>query len=179
MGLLAEVHRHASVLYIAPPEAIAKARNDLSRDCQDKPVVWFGLVYPYKKVVQRFEAEHIKYDNMFYIDCVSAAAVGEDIARTDHVLFVRDPQDLTGMAMAVDAFLSELPQERYVFMSALQVLHYYNSEAAVVHFIQFLVERAKSAGVHLVVMAADREDERLLRRCKGLFEKVVQEEKNG
>lgn len=166
-------HR-GSLLFIDDMGALPCVRLQLAHELQDHATVWFSLAHPYTKTIQLFDEHGIRHDKTFFIDTISDAGPGKPVGRIGNALLMHDASDLTGMAMALDAALQEMPGERYIVLSCLSELHLYNSTPVALNFLQLLTERAREAGTHLIALAPRGHDEEFVNQCRGLFEQVTE-----
>ena len=107
----------------------------------------------------------IDTSKLFFIDCVSKEKVREDVL---HI----GPEDLDMLSTAIQAFIKDIPGEKFMIIDALSTLLIYNNENKVAKFVQDVTDYASENNVYIIAFSPKTQGEELLNKIFNFFDKV-------
>lgn len=141
-------------------------------DVLDVPTIFISLAKPASTYLSMIEKNEINPEKIFFVDC-STQAIPSKI-RTENVLFIQNPADLTSIGISVSQFLEVVPGKKAIIIDAVNTLKIYNNENTVLRFIQFLIRKVKLYNAKLVVIASRSKDDALIDKMVPFFDEVIQ-----
>lgn len=112
---------------------------------EDKPILFISFNRPQESVARGMEAQSIKTDKIFFIDCISKSL--GNVTRKKNVIHIESASDLTALNIAVNEFYSKIPGPKYVIVDALATLLIYSPEELVVKFVRSVLEGAQESKI--------------------------------
>ncbi len=170
MKNIRNLKRYENVLVIEEAQKIQKTIRGILKSI-DKPIIYIDLIKPISSILRDLAENKINAEKIFTIDCVTKNTVGE-VVRTDNILFVRSPKDLTGIGIAVSEFLQSIPGEKYIIIDSLRVLTIYNEAAVVLRFIRSVLENAPKSKTKVIVLSSKGKDEILIKEVSQFFSEI-------
>lgn len=117
-------------------------------------IILISFAKPASSWLASFERAGLNTEKIFFVDC----SVKMSRVRTENVLFIQDPSDLTSIGISISQFLGVIPGKRAVIIDDIGTLKVYNSEETSLKFNQFLIRKIKDYNSKLVVLTSKKRD---------------------
>lgn len=170
MKNIKNIKKYKNVLVIEEAQKMQKTIQGILKSI-DKPIIYIDLIKPVNSVLRDLAENKINTEKIFTIDCITKKAVG-NVVRTENILFVQEPTDLTGIGIAVSQFLRSISGEKYIIIDSLRVLALYNEAAIVLEFIKSLLRNAQRSKAKVIVLSSRGKDEILIKEVSQFFNKI-------
>lgn len=123
--------------------------------------VYVTVAKPYKTMVDIFNANNISTEDMIFIDCITALALGNDMQRAGNCIFTK-PESLTNLSIALLNALKNLSKdnERILIMDTLSTLMLYNQAKSISQFMHLLAFNLRDMGVRSVIFTLEEDTDR-------------------
>ncbi len=158
--LKAEVAQVAedAIILVLPSEkaydgALVSLVGLLSR--QNLSIVYVTLNKPAATLARFFQKEKVSIENMHFVDCVTPL-VQPDVQGNERVLYV-NPNNLTGISIAVNEFVEALPKPTVVIFDSLATLLVYNSLPEVQRFSIYLCNKIRLSQTRGFLLSVEAE----------------------
>ena len=122
-----ELENYESVLIVEDAESLRARVNDILETLQDKPIIYLNLTNTYTSLVSNLKKDGLKINNIFFIDCITQLA-GGNVSDQENVFFIKEPNDLTSLGIAISQFFESIPGEKWLVLYAFSILKIYNKE---------------------------------------------------
>lgn len=106
--------------------------------------VYITINRPYTNIVETLDSKKIKYDSVYFIDCITETAGGTP-TKSEKVLYMASPQSLTDLGVAIDELMHLLKDRKnvYLILDSISMLLIYNNHTSVVEFIHFISSKMR------------------------------------
>jgi len=108
-----ELKNYESVLIVEDTKSLRVTVNDILKTLQDKPIIYINLTNTYNSVVSNLKKDELKINNILFIDCITQLA-GGNVCNPENVLFIKEPNDLTSLEIAISKFFESIPDEKWL-----------------------------------------------------------------
>jgi hypothetical protein len=169
-----ELQNYESVLIVEDTKSLRVTVNDILRTLQDKPVIYINLTNTYNSLISNLKKDGLDINNILFIDCITQLA-GGNVSSQENVLFIKDPNDLTSLGIAISQFFESIPGEKWLVFYGFNILKIYNKEDIVLRFIQSIFKNASANNAKIIVLSTQAKNESLIKKMAQFFEKVVME----
>ncbi|MBI5253367.1 MAG: hypothetical protein HY930_03090 [Euryarchaeota archaeon] len=136
--------------------------------------IYVTLNRPFASLKNILEAEKIKMERMFFIDCITRMVGGTQ--RAGNVIFTQAPQNLTELSISITKIIESMPKEakKFLFLDSLSTLLIYNASGTVTQFVHFLTSKVRLWGIGAVFVSLEKEaDEKLLSTLSSFADNIV------
>lgn len=154
-----------SQLTITSVETLQSKINATVKSFDGRIGIYISLNKTQKSTEEILKKNGINTDKLFFIDCVTIEKVRED------VLHIR-PEQLDKLSTAINEFIKDIPDDKFLIIDALSTLLIYNNENKVAIFIKELTEYASDNNVHVIAFSPKTQGEELLDKIFNFFDKV-------
>ena len=143
----------SSVLYIVDPAVYFKKIVEIFKGrLAGKNVIYITTNKTYGAMTQLFKSENVDMGHIFFIDCISQQ-INRNAAGTPNCVVLDGPKNVTQIGIAISKAMVSVPGEKTLFLDSLSTMLIYNDSSVVSRFSNFLMNKAKGAGVDGCVMA--------------------------
>ncbi|MCJ7572626.1 MAG: hypothetical protein MUO82_12270 [Candidatus Thermoplasmatota archaeon] len=167
-----ELKNYESVLIVEDAKSLRVTVNNILKILQDKPVIYLNLTNIYNSLMSDLKKDGIKINNILFIDCITQIVGGND-SNQENVIFIKNPNDLTSIGIAISQFFESIPDEKWLILYAFSILKIYNKEDTILRFIQSIFENASANNAKIVILSTQIKNENLIKKMALFFEKVV------
>lgn len=95
----------------------------------------------------------VPVSRMYFVDCVSRL-MNADTEKAEGVIFVH-PQNLTGIALAINEMISAIKGEKFLFFDSLSTLLIYNNVGSVEKFSHFITNKIRLLNLRGVILTLE------------------------
>jgi len=169
-----ELNNYESILIVEDVKSLRVTVNDILKTLQDKPIIYINLTNTYNSLVSNLKKDGLKINNILFIDCITRLT-GDSASDQENVLFIKEPNDLTSLEIAISEFFESIPGEKWLVLYAFSILKIYNKEDIVLRFIQSIFENASASNAKIVILSTQIKNDSLIKKMAHFFEKVVME----
>lgn len=169
-----ELNNYESVLIVDDVKSLSVTVNNILKILQDKPVIYLNLTNTYNSLVSNLKRDGLKINNILSIDCITQLVRG-NVSDQENVLFIKEPNDLTSIGIAISQFFDSIPGEKWLVLYGVSILKIYNKEDIVLRFIQSIFENASASNAKIVILSTQIKNDSLIKKMAHFFEKVVME----
>lgn len=169
-----ELKNYESVLIVEDTKSLRVTVNDILKTLQDKPIIYINLTNTYNSVVSNLKKDELKINNILFIDCITQLA-GGNVCNPENVLFIKEPNDLTSLEIAISKFFESIPDEKWLVFYGFNILKIYNKEDIILRFIQSIFENASASNAKIIILSTHVKNDSLIKKMAHFFEKVVME----
>ncbi len=162
----------SSLLKITSVEKLQDEINKVVESFSGIPGIYVSLNKTQRGVENIFLKNKIDMSKLFFIDCVSADSLEEDIL---HI----SPSNLDGLSYAINDFIKEIPGKKFLLLDALSTLLIYNPENKVAAFVKEVTEYADRQDVKVIAISPLTKGEDLLNKIFNFFDEVEKDEEEG
>ena len=117
--------------------------------------IYVTINKPANSIKAYLSKNRLSSDKLYFGDCVSKL-INETAKRDENVVFV-DPQDLTGIALAVNEMISSIKGEKFLFLDSLSTLLIYNSTGSVEKFSHFITTKIRILNLKGVILTLEED----------------------
>ncbi|MFQ5406053.1 MAG: hypothetical protein ACE5DI_02775 [Candidatus Micrarchaeia archaeon] len=174
-GFLKAITENNSVLLVSKAGSLQHAFHEVLKEVAKKPVIQILLTRPYNVILKELKIENIHKNNIFFVDCCTIFA-GEPTVNNDNVFFVKEPDDLTGISIIIEQFLSSIDGEKYLVIDALRLFSIFNDEEILMRFVSSLLKIAAENNTKTIVLTTKEKHRDLINKISPFFESVVESE---
>jgi len=154
-----------SLLIITSVEKLQDEINSLVKSLNKTAGIYISLNKTQKSTEEILKKAGVNVDKLFFIDCVTTEKVRDDVL---HIT----PEQLDVLSSAVDAFIKDIPGEKFLVIDALSTLLIYNNENKVAKFVKDVTSHASDNDVKIVAFSPKTQGEELLNKIFNFFDKV-------
>jgi KaiC/GvpD/RAD55 family RecA-like ATPase len=154
--LIKEMER--TLLYIIPPEQYMQAVMGIIKEqANNASIIYITTNKPYYSLVESFKNNSIDSEKIFFIDCVTQQAQGNKGQDVHNCLFLDSPSHITGLSVAINQAVKDMPGNKIVLLDSLSTLLIYNDDKVIGQFSHFFVNmmRARNASTILIALESD------------------------
>jgi len=159
----------ASKLIITPVEKLQERIIEIIKDYKDKIGIYVSLNKTQKSAEEILKKSNIDTKRLFFIDCVTLEQTKEE------VLHIK-PNDLDRLSYAINEFIKDIKEDKFLIIDALSTLLIYNNENKVAAFVKEITEYASQNNVEVIALSPKTKGEELLNKIFNFFDKVKKEE---
>jgi hypothetical protein len=134
-------------------------------------IIFISFAKPSSTWLALLEKAGLNTEKIFFVDCSVQPMPAKP--RTENVLFIQDPSDLTSIGISISQFLGVIPGKKAVIIDDIATLKIYNPENTVLRFAQFLIRKIKNYNSKLVVVASQRLDH-IVDKLSPFFDYVIE-----
>lgn len=139
---------------------------------QNLSIIYVTLNKPASTLARFFQKEKISIENIHFVDCVTSL-VQPDVQGNERVLYV-NPNNLTGVSIAVNEFMDALPRPTAVVFDSLATLLVYNSLPEVQRFSIYLINKIRLSQMRGFLLSVEAEmNPELLRALSKVCDKTI------
>lgn len=162
-----------SALIITPVEKIQGATNSVIKSFLNSNTTGVYVCFnrPHKAVKSLIEKDGINTEKIFFIDCI-ATGLGE-AEKSDNVLHIQSPADLTGLSIAINEFIEKIPDNKFLIIDALTTLLIYNREDIVIKFVKSISEQSMKSSLKTVILTPEPRGGDLINKISLFFDKII------
>lgn len=171
---MVDITNYESVLIVEGAKSLRTTVNEILKTLQDRPIMYLNLTTTYNSLVSNLKKDGLNINNILFIDCITQLA-GGNASDQENVLFIKEPNDLTSLGIAISQFFESIPSEKWFVLYGFSILKIYNKEDIVLRFIQSIFENASANNAKIVVLSTQVKNESLIKKMAHFFEKVVME----
>jgi len=154
-----------SLLIVTSVETLQNKINNTVKSFNSYPGIYVSLNKTQKSTEQALEKSHIDTKKLFFIDCVTAEKVRDDVL---HIA----PEKLDLLSSAINEFIRDIKGKKFLIIDALSTLLIYNDENKVAKFAKEVTEYASANDVEVVAFSPKTKGEELLNKIFNFFDKV-------
>jgi len=174
---LADLPENFIVLLIVPAEKYAEANSELLKYMvteKNLQGIYITINKPYKSILEQLKKDKIDPKKIFFIDAITQTAGGTP-EKTDEVLYMASPQNLTDMGIALEQALQSIQaKEKFLFLDSLNTLLIYNSADTVASFTHFLTGKIRVMGLKGVFISLKKDtDHQLIEMLSQFGDKII------
>lgn len=169
---MVDIINYESVLIVEDAKSLRATVNEILKTLQDKPIMYLNLTTTYNSLVSNLKKDELNINNILFIDCITQLA-GGNVSNQENVLFIKEPNDLTSLGIAISQFFESIPSEKWLVLYGFSILKIYNKEDTVLRFIQSIFENASANNAKIVVLSTQVKNDSLIKKMAHFFEKVV------
>ncbi len=153
-----------SELIIAPIEKLEKKKIEIVKN-NKKPGIYVSLNKSVRGLKKLFDKNKIKYDKIFFIDCVSSKKENPETL----IIF---PDQINNLEYAIKTFIDEIKGEKILIIDALSTLLIYNRENEVAKFIKEIINYPNGNQTEIIALTPKIKGEELLNKIFDFFDRV-------
>jgi len=169
-----ELKNYESVLIVKDAKSLRATVNEILKTLQDRPIMYLNLTTTYNSLVSNLKKDGLNINNILFIDCITQLA-GGNVSDQENVLFIKEPNDLTSLGIAISKFFESIPTEKWLVFYGFNILKIYNKEDTVLRFIQSIFKNASENNAKIVVLSTQVKNDSLIKKMAQFFEKVIME----
>jgi len=132
--------------------------------------IYLSVVKPHSSMEEFLEQRKIRASPVYYIDCASSIGQGEK--RVSERVILVDPQNLTGMAIAVSELVRSIPGKKVLVVDSVPALLVYNGRLQVERLTHFLLQELKASGTQGVLLSPRKDSRPLFEVLSRLCDKT-------
>jgi len=136
----------------------------------------FGIILsadrPYSKLVQLYKGAGVDSARLFFIDCVSKAAMANP-PKADNVAYVDGAGDLTRIAITITAALDAAKGRRFLLVDSVSTFLVYEKPGVFFRFIHAILTRLRISDANGVLFLEPGTDRLLRAEIVQLCDKVI------
>lgn len=125
----------------------------LKKEAKNKNVIFVTTNKPYDHLINVLKERGMKSNKIFFIDCISKH-VGIK-KEPENCIFVESPQNLTAITIAITSSIKHLLGKKILLLDSLSALLIYNSAETIGEFSNFIINKLRSYGVDMVILALE------------------------
>jgi hypothetical protein len=167
-----ELKNYESVLIVEDVKSLRVTVNEILKTLQDNPIMYLNLTTPYNSLISNLKKDGLNVNNILFIDCITQLA-GGNVNNQENVLFIKEPNDLTSLEIAISEFFESIPSEKWLVFYGFNILKIYNKEDIILRFIKSIFENASASNAKLVILSTQVKNDTLIKNMAHFFEKVV------
>jgi hypothetical protein len=171
---MVDITNYESVLIVEGAKSLRTTVNEILKTLQDRPIMYLNLTTTYNSLVSNSKKDGLNINNILFIDCITQLA-GGNASDQENVLFIKEPNDLTSLGIAISQFFESIPSEKWLVLYGFSILKIYNKEDIVLRFIQSIFENASANNAKIVILSTQVKNESLIKNMAQFFEKVIME----
>ncbi len=139
---------------------------------KDSNVVYVTVNKPAAVVMDYLKKAEVDAERVFFIDCATASVSGES-ARLKNILFV-SPQNLTGLSLAINELLGQLPGKTSVVFDSVDTLLVYNPPSMLQKFAHFIANKIRLNKVDGILVASANSNKELVSLLRGVSDRAIE-----
>lgn len=160
------------ILLLTESDGLKEAANLVKQLLErESSVVYVTVNKPSVVVMHYLKRAGARVERVFFVDCATASVSGES-ARARNTLFV-SPQNLTGLSLAMNELITELPGKKAVVFDSMTTLAVYNPVPTVERFAHFIANKIRLNGADGILLASADANKELLTVIKGTCDKTI------
>ena len=170
---LDELGERYSVLLISSPNEIHSTILDAVEYLAGKGIP--GLLISFNKpcdvAMKQLHDRGVNTDKIFFVDCVTSIA--HLARRSDNVLYLNNPANLTGLGIGITQFLEAIQGEKFLLIDTLRTLSIYVDQNTIASFVRSLAEKSSRYELRTVVITTESEKHELEDKITPFFDTVI------
>ena len=149
------------VLTIVPSESYNEINSKILNFLTKKGKgTYITVNKPYSTLIKNFKkSKGLKLDNLYFIDCITKELQGSCVGK--NCSFIESPQDLTGVAVALDSIFKKESHE-FIYIDSLDTLSVYNDMNKLIKFFHFLTGKIKLHNLSGVIIGIHEDTDKVL-----------------
>ncbi|MGC8924189.1 MAG: DUF7504 family protein [Candidatus Micrarchaeia archaeon] len=157
--MLANVNASASeaIIWFYSAEKTNKLVSQLIVDAsreKNSAVIYTGIRTPSSVIVALLDKMKPNYDRIYMIDAMGKSVVKKNV----HIKYIDTPTQLTEISISINMIANKnLGKKITLILDSISALTEYVDAQMLVRFLHYLISRAKSAGMR-VILIADKND---------------------
>jgi archaellum biogenesis ATPase FlaH len=155
----------SSTLVITDVEELQNKINAAVKTLSYNPGIYVSLNKTQKSIEEIFKSNGIEVDRLFFIDCVTSEKTRDDVL---HI----SPNSLDMLYTAIEAFINDIEQDKFLVIDALSTLLIYNDENKVAQFAKKLADLGAKKEVEILAFSPKTKGEELLNKIFNFFDRV-------
>ncbi len=155
----------SSILIITPVEKLQSKINKILNSFKGTTGIYVSLNKTQKSVESTLKKSKINTNKLFFIDCMTSKQVRDDVL---HI----SPSELDKLNYAINTFIKDIKDKKFLIIDALSTLLIYNDENKVASFVKELIEYASNNEVEIIAFSPKTKGEELLNKIFNFFDKV-------
>ncbi len=167
------------ILVLAPSDRIQEVNVEILKNFlnkKDTSCIYVTVAKPYKTIIKSLEKNGIKPDKLFFVDCATGLATGnEEVQRSGNAIFC-PPQMLSDISIAMSNFVDSIPKKenKTLILDTLSTLMLYNNAETVGKFMHAVTGKLRNWGVKSVILTMEEEtDKEIISQISQFVDKVV------
>jgi hypothetical protein len=169
---MVELTNYGSILIIQDAKSLRVTVNEILKTFQDRPIMYLNLTTTYNSLVSNLKKDGQNINNILFVDCITQLA-GGNVSNQENVLFIKEPNDLTSLGIAITKFFESIPGEKWLVVYGFNILKIYNKEDIVLRFLQSIFESASATNAKIVILLTQVKNDSLIKKIVQFFEKVI------
>ena len=163
----------ACVLYMLDPDAYFQRIAEIFKGkLAGKNVIYITTNKTYGAMAELFNAEHVDMGTIFFIDCISQQ-INRKAASAPNCVVLEGPKNVTQMGIAISKAMASVQGEKVLFLDSLSTMLIYNDPGVVGRFSNFIMNKARMAGVDGCIMALSTDmDKKVVGFAQAFADKV-------
>ncbi|MAG47213.1 hypothetical protein CL617_01290 [archaeon] len=126
---------------------------------------------PYNSLIKNLKEKGLSLDNLYFIDCITKelreSTLGENCS------FIESPQDLTGVAIALDSIFKK-DDHNFIYLDSIDTLGIYNDSEKLIKFFHFLTGKIKLHNLSGAIIGVHEEtDKKVISKLTQFCDKVI------
>jgi len=155
----------SSILIKTSIERLQKEVVKTLSQLQDSVGIFVSLNKTQKSVEAILRENNINIDKLFFIDCVTSEQSRES------VIHIR-PNNLNLLFTTIEAFVKEIPGNKFLIIDAISTLLIYNNENKVAGFVKDITCLTSAKGIDMIAFTPQTKGEELLDKIYNFFDEV-------
>ncbi len=145
--------KNVTLCLIEPEKYFSHIIKILKSQTEIKNMIYVTTNKPYSNLITIFKEHKIKYNKIFFIDCISGH-VGIK-AESENCIFLDSPQNLTAISIAINESLKNIPEPKVLLLDSLSTLLLYNSAETIGKFSNFLINKIRTYKIQMLLIALE------------------------
>ena len=138
--------------------------------------IYVTLNRPYVSLINVLKKNKCRTDGVVFIDCITKTAGQNE--KTKDVVYVRSPQALTALSIAVSRAAKELNRsndapDKFLILDALTTLAVYNPQNTVSRFLHSLINMTRILKLNCVLLSTETMDSGLSDHLEQLVDQTI------
>ena len=126
---------------------------------------------PYSTLIKNLKDKGMNLNDLYFIDCITKELRGSCIG--ENCSFIESPQDLTGVAVALDSLFKKENHE-FIYIDSLDTLSVYNDINKLIKFFHFLTGKIRLHSLSGVIIGIHEDtDKALISKLTQFCDKVI------
>jgi len=144
---------HYSLFVSVKPTLVQKGILTVAKNLVGKgiPGLFVSFNKPYLAVIEELKKKEVNTEHIFFVDCVSSTAGIEQ--RSDNVLFLNSPANLTGLSIGITQFIEAIPGNKFLLIDTLQTLSIYLDSNTIAAFVRSLSAKTSKYPLRVVTIS--------------------------
>jgi hypothetical protein len=171
MNLKQELNSNKAILVLVEGSDYNSLMIDNLKSLSGKTICYVTLNKTYSALEETFKKNHIKTDNIYFIDAISKT-IKKTPDQVGNCYFVSSPSAMTEISLVISKFLKM--DFDYLIFDSLTNLLIYQKKAPVAMFMSSLVNKIRESNTKAAFFALGvKEQEELIKECEMFVDKVI------